>query len=184
MSPPVSPQQSKSNSTRKHGCSPVWYEESGRRRTNRSRSTSKERFQDLPQEDPQNRLHIGDLGPEITEKDLITAFKVYGDVEDVWVAKSPPCFGFVIFRTDEDATEAMISLDGARNASYGRAESRTFDDTSEYEKADYRAGAPSPSILPDRSRTFDDTSEYEKADYRAGAPSPSILPDRQRPTDK
>ena len=39
-------------------------------------------------------------------------FSKYGELDDVWIARQPPGFAFVTFRSERDANEAVKELDG------------------------------------------------------------------------
>ena len=43
------------------------------------------------------RLYVGNLNPRAENRDLEDAFKSFGSVKDVWVARKPPGFAFVEF---------------------------------------------------------------------------------------
>lgn len=57
------------------------------------------------------RLHVADLTPTIGEKELEKAFGQFGRVREIWTAKNPPCFGFVVFETKEEAARALREMD-------------------------------------------------------------------------
>lgn len=48
----------------------------------------------------------------VTKQDLEHAFEKYGPIEEVWMARTPPCFAFIVFRNQEDAEEAVHSMNG------------------------------------------------------------------------
>lgn len=62
------------------------------------------------------RLYVSGLPAEIenicSKEDLHKIFDPYGDVVDVWIAKSPPGFAFVEFSELYDAKRALLELDG------------------------------------------------------------------------
>jgi arginine/serine-rich splicing factor 7 len=58
------------------------------------------------------RLHIGDLTDKVAKSDIEKSFSKFGEVEEVWMAKNPPCFAFVVFKTKDDAAEALKEMDG------------------------------------------------------------------------
>ena len=34
----------------------------------------------------------------------------FGEITEVWTAKNPPCFGFCVFKNEEDAAEAVREM--------------------------------------------------------------------------
>ena len=56
-------------------------------------------------------VHIADLTDSITQYDIEKAFMKYGEIKEVWMAKNPPCFAFVVFKNKEDAAEACKDMD-------------------------------------------------------------------------
>lgn len=58
------------------------------------------------------RVHIGDLSVNVTKQDLERAFEKYGRLEEVWMARTPPCFAFIVFRNQDEAEEAVGNLNG------------------------------------------------------------------------
>lgn len=57
------------------------------------------------------RLHIGDLNERCTESDLERAFSRYGELREVWMARNPPSFAFVVFKSPKDASIALREMD-------------------------------------------------------------------------
>ena len=49
-------------------------------------------------------------GSTFTEREVEDAFKKYGRVDDVWVARRPPGFAFVWFGDERDATAERPTL--------------------------------------------------------------------------
>jgi RNA recognition motif-containing protein len=37
-----------------------------------------------------NRVYVGNLDPRATERDVEEAFKRFGTITDIWVARKPP----------------------------------------------------------------------------------------------
>lgn len=74
---------------------------------NRSRSRSSS-----DGDDEGTRLHIGDLAPDCSKRDLEKEFEKYGELLELWTARAPPCFGFAVFKNKIDAFDAMDSLNG------------------------------------------------------------------------
>jgi len=59
-----------------------------------------------------NRLYLGSL-PLTMDRDAVEQeFKVYGPVQNVWIAKNPPGFGFVEMDNERDAAAALKGMDG------------------------------------------------------------------------
>uniref|UniRef100_A0A3B0N4B1 RNA-binding protein, putative n=1 Tax=Theileria annulata TaxID=5874 RepID=A0A3B0N4B1_THEAN len=69
-----------------------------------------------------HRLFVGNLVDSVTTQDLDSLFSKYGKVTNVWVARNPPGFGFVVcynlfhlsqtFDDPRDAKDALIELNG------------------------------------------------------------------------
>lgn len=81
------------------------------RTRSRSHSRTRSRSHSNGNDEP-FRLHIADLSDKATTDDLDKAFSKYGLLDDVWMAKNPPCFGFVVFKQKKDAEEALREMDG------------------------------------------------------------------------
>ncbi|KIY98074.1 RNA-binding protein 1 [Monoraphidium neglectum] len=58
------------------------------------------------------RIYIGQLAPDISERELEDSFARYGRLRNVWVARKPPGFAFVEFEDSRDAEDAVKNLDG------------------------------------------------------------------------
>ena len=58
------------------------------------------------------RLHVADLDSNATKRDIEETFGKYGPVMEIWMARSVPCFAFVVFKRKEDAYEACRGADG------------------------------------------------------------------------
>lgn len=93
-----------------------------RSRDSRSRSGSPRRgrgeggndwsFDDHNSEDGY-RLHVADLDSNAGKRDLEKLFGKYGPLKEIWMARSVPCFAFVVFRYREDAEESQRKADGS-----------------------------------------------------------------------
>ena len=59
-------------------------------------------------------MYIGDLGEDATRRELEEAFDKFGRVRNVWIAKRPPGFAFVLMDDPRDAEDATRELDGSR----------------------------------------------------------------------
>lgn len=68
----------------------------------RSRSASPEGY----------RVHVADLGLDPSKREIEKHFEVYGPLIEVWVAKNPPCFAFVVYKYKDDADMAIREMDG------------------------------------------------------------------------
>lgn len=60
------------------------------------------------------RLFIGDIGNRVGKYDLETEFDRFGPLIDIWVARNPPGFAYVVYRHKEDAEDAVRNLHGRR----------------------------------------------------------------------
>jgi len=101
------------------------------------------------------KVYIGDLGEDATRRELEEAFDKFGRVRNVWIAKRPPGFAFVLMDDPRDAEDATRELDGSRMC--GRRVKT------------YRHHYPSlPYILP--------------FSYQASLPQPAKLKDYQKAT--
>eukprot|EP00292_Cryptomonas_paramecium_P000780 CAMPEP_0113671358 /NCGR_PEP_ID=MMETSP0038_2-20120614/5662_1 /TAXON_ID=2898 /ORGANISM="Cryptomonas paramecium" /LENGTH=92 /DNA_ID=CAMNT_0000587505 /DNA_START=1 /DNA_END=275 /DNA_ORIENTATION=- /assembly_acc=CAM_ASM_000170 len=58
------------------------------------------------------KVFIGNLPPDAESRDLRDFFREFGVINDAWVAKKPPGFGFVWFDDERDAKDAVRNLDG------------------------------------------------------------------------
>ncbi|KAJ8969238.1 hypothetical protein NQ317_002636 [Molorchus minor] len=56
----------------------------------------------------------GDLGNSASKQEIEDAFRYYGPLRNVWVARNPPGFAFVEFEDPRDAEDAVRGLDGRR----------------------------------------------------------------------
>ena len=60
-----------------------------------------------------SRLFIGGLSDEVDRDKLEREFEEFGTVEDCFVARNPPGFGFIVMKRSEDAAAAIKKMDGA-----------------------------------------------------------------------
>jgi len=58
------------------------------------------------------KVYVGDLGSGASKQELEEAFRYYGPLRNVWVARNPPGFAFVEFEDSRDAEDAVRALDG------------------------------------------------------------------------
>lgn len=100
--------------SRSRSRSPRRYRRSYSRSRSRSRSPRRDRgFEDSRDSDDGYRLHVADLDSNANKRDLEKLFGKYGPLKEIWMARSVPCFAFVVFRHREDAEEAARKVDGA-----------------------------------------------------------------------
>jgi len=60
------------------------------------------------------KVYIGDLGEDATRHEIEDCFAKFGPVRNIWVAKRPPGFAFVLMDDPRDAEDATKELDGTR----------------------------------------------------------------------
>ena len=58
------------------------------------------------------RIHVADLGMDPSKSELDRAFEKFGPILEVWVARNPPCFAFIVYKYREDAERAVQDMDG------------------------------------------------------------------------
>lgn len=58
------------------------------------------------------RVFVGDLGSRVGKYELEREFQHFGPILDVWVARNPPGFAFLVYKYGEDAEEAVKKLHG------------------------------------------------------------------------
>ena len=61
-----------------------------------------------------SRIFIGGLPEDASRNELEKEFESFGRLRDVWVARNPPGFGFIIFEDPRDAEDAVREMDGKR----------------------------------------------------------------------
>ncbi|KAL3842035.1 hypothetical protein ACJMK2_020100 [Sinanodonta woodiana] len=90
----------------------------GRSRS-RSRSYSRDRYSNSGSDSrsrsssPEgHRIHVADLGLDPSKAEVERQFERFGPLIEVWVAKNPPCFAFVVYKYKEDAEKAIQDMDG------------------------------------------------------------------------
>ncbi|CAM6055086.1 unnamed protein product [Sphagnum tenellum] len=44
------------------------------------------------------RVHVADIGVDTSDKELERAFGKFGQTREVWMAKNPPCFAFIVYK--------------------------------------------------------------------------------------
>ena len=58
------------------------------------------------------RVHVGSLAMATSIRDLREDFGRFGDILDLWMARTHPCFAFIVFRHRGDALRAIKQMDG------------------------------------------------------------------------
>ena len=61
-----------------------------------------------------SRIFIGGLPEDASRTELEREFEYFGRLRDVWVARNPPGFGFIVFEDARDADDAVKEMDGKR----------------------------------------------------------------------
>lgn len=46
------------------------------------------------------------------KRDLERVFEKYGRLREIWMARNPPCFAFVVYAHQKDADRALKETDG------------------------------------------------------------------------
>ena len=57
-------------------------------------------------------MRASNIGHEIQSEELREAFKEFGEIKDVWVARSPSGFAFVHYLKQDDAQAAITAMNG------------------------------------------------------------------------
>ena len=60
------------------------------------------------------KIYVGGLPDGASVEEVSDAFRKYGRLRKVWIARRPPGFGFVEFYDIRDAEDAVHSLDGSK----------------------------------------------------------------------
>ncbi|KAG0720808.1 Serine/arginine-rich splicing factor 7 [Chionoecetes opilio] len=58
------------------------------------------------------RLHVAELDVDTRKRDLERVFEKYGRLREIWMARNPPCFAFVVYAHQKDADRALKETDG------------------------------------------------------------------------
>ena len=61
-----------------------------------------------------SRIYIGGLPADASRREVEREFEYFGPLRDVWVARNPPGFGFIVFDDTRDAEDAVREMDGRR----------------------------------------------------------------------
>lgn len=91
-----------SKNSRKSDASKSSYSKSRSRSRSRSRSSERDGF----------RLHIADIGEDCRKSDLEKVFSQYGQLREIWMTNSTPCFGFAVYKDRKAASAALKATDG------------------------------------------------------------------------
>ncbi|VDQ02413.1 unnamed protein product, partial [Trichobilharzia regenti] len=57
-------------------------------------------------------VFVGGVDPRVGKVDIEQEFERFGPIADVWVARNPPGFAFIVFKYAEDADRAVRRMDG------------------------------------------------------------------------
>lgn len=60
-----------------------------------------------------HRVYVGNILENVKKEDLEVEFAKYGKLTSTWVAFNPPGFAFIEFEDEQDAQEAVSSMNGA-----------------------------------------------------------------------
>ena len=82
-------------------------------RRNRSESRSRSRSRDSSYGGEETRVHIADVSVNCSKRELEDEFKKFGPLSEIWMARTPPCFAFAVYRNREDAEDAVRGMNGA-----------------------------------------------------------------------
>jgi len=72
---------------------------------------SRSRYSEWPLD---RKVYVGGLPERVDRRELEDTFERFGRLENVWVARNPPGFAFVLFEDERDAADAVKYLDGTR----------------------------------------------------------------------
>eukprot|EP00794_Sanderia_malayensis_P013987 gene13987-15445_t len=61
-----------------------------------------------------SKVYIGNLGQEVDKESIEQEFSKFGPIKDVWIARNPPGFAFVVYNDPRDAEEAVRVMDSKR----------------------------------------------------------------------
>eukprot|EP01134_Creolimax_fragrantissima_P004825 CFRG4825T1 len=56
------------------------------------------------------KVYVGNLDQDASERELRELFVKYGEVNDIWIARNPPGFGFIWYEDSRDADDAVKEL--------------------------------------------------------------------------
>ncbi len=78
----------------------------------RSRSRNRESYDGYDEQIDGYRIHLADLGIDCTQNDIEKSFKKFGELKEVWLARNPPCFGFIVYKHRADGEDAIREMNG------------------------------------------------------------------------
>ena len=55
---------------------------------------------------------ISFLDVDVRKQEIEDCFEQFGDLKEVWMARNPPCFAFVVYRSQRAADKALREADG------------------------------------------------------------------------
>lgn len=58
-----------------------------------------------------SRIYVGNLNEKVSKREVELEFETFGPLRDVWVARNPPGFAFVVFEDKRDAEDAIKDMD-------------------------------------------------------------------------
>ena len=64
----------------------------------------------------EGKVYIGNLPDDVRNEEIDDAFRRYGKIRNIWIARRPAGFGFVEFEDGLDAEDAVKALDGTKIA--------------------------------------------------------------------
>ncbi|XP_025085024.1 transformer-2 protein homolog beta-like isoform X2 [Pomacea canaliculata] len=115
MMPSRSRSRSRSNSSSSSSASSHSNNSRRRRRNNNnnnSSSRSRSRSRSRSGSPASTRVHVGNIGDDPSKTALMKAFDKFGSVQELWLARTPPCFAFVVYRHRDDAQRAVTEMNG------------------------------------------------------------------------
>lgn len=81
-------------------------------RYSRSKSRSRSRDGGGGGDEEGFRIHVADLGVDCSQREIEKTFGKFGEIKEVWLARNPPCFAFVVFKRRGDAEDSIREIDG------------------------------------------------------------------------
>ncbi|CAH8873919.1 unnamed protein product [Trichobilharzia szidati] len=130
------------------------------------------------------RVFVGGVDPRVGKVDIEQEFERFGPIADVWVARNPPGFAFIVFKYAEDADRAVRRMDGSRPfgsrlrvehaVNNKTANSRRQERSRSRSYGKHRRGTPPHRRPPvDRSSSGQKRSPVNHRDMRRHSPSMS-----------
>ena len=62
----------------------------------------------------EGKIYVGDLGGNPAKGEIEEKFEKFGRLKDVWIARNPPGFAFLVYEDSRDADDAVREMDGAQ----------------------------------------------------------------------